>query len=111
MKNFVAPGKVLNLTAPAGGVTAGKGYKIGSLFVVAVADAAASAQFQGAAEGIYTLDKTAPEAWTEGAKLYWDNSGKKVTTTSSTNLFIGNAAKAADSADTEGDVRLNGAPA
>lgn len=110
MNNFKQPGAVLTLTAPAT-VTRGVPVKVGSLVVVPLDDAAASAQFQGCTTGVFDdLKKAAPQAWTEGAKIYWDDSGKECTTTSSTHIWIGHAVADAASAATTGAVRLHGAP-
>lgn len=54
-KNYIQDGKVLTLTAPAGGVTSGGIYAIGTLVVVAVADAAAGADFAGCPSGVWRL--------------------------------------------------------
>lgn len=108
MNNFVQEGEVLELTAPSGGVVSGTAYLIGSLLVVAAADVAQTLPFSGKTTGVFTLPKATGEAWTEGAKLYWDNSAKKLTTTSSGNTLVGVAAAAAGSADTTGDARLDG---
>ena len=40
MNNYIQPGNVVDLTAPAGGVVGGMGYIIGGIFGVAVRDAA-----------------------------------------------------------------------
>jgi predicted RecA/RadA family phage recombinase len=102
MKNYVQEGDVLTLTAPTGGVVSGKAYLIGSMLVVAVASASAGAPFEGNLEGVHTLDKASGQAWTEGAKLYWDNTA----TTATSNTFCGFAAVAAQTADTTGKVLL-----
>jgi predicted RecA/RadA family phage recombinase len=108
MNNFIQSGDVVTLTAPSGGVTSGNGYKIGQLFVVAANTAAATEEFEGKTDGVYTLPKTTGTAWTEGVLLYWDDSTDKATTVAEDNLLIGCAAAAADSADATGAVRLNG---
>lgn len=72
MDNFRRPGGVVLLTAPSGGVVSGALYKIGSLVVVAVADAAEDAEFEGAPKGVFDLPKPQQEAWAEGDKLYFD---------------------------------------
>ncbi|MEM7015833.1 MAG: DUF2190 family protein [Pseudomonadota bacterium] len=60
--------------------------------------------------GVHKLDKTTSQSWSQGAKLYWDDTNKKFTTTASGNTLCGNVWKAAASADTTGEVRLqNGA--
>lgn len=108
MKNYVQNGDTLALTAPVGGVVSGTAYLIGAIVVVAIHSAAAGATFQGRVEGVFNLPKATGAAWTEGAKLYWDNAAKNFTTTSAGNTFAGNAAAAAASGDTTGVVRLAG---
>lgn len=108
MNNFVQIGENLTLTAPSGGVTSGLGYLIGSLFVVATVTADEGEAFVGRVIGVVTLVKTTGQAWTEGLKLYWDNTAKKVTSTAGGNTLIGVASEAAASADATGNVRLDG---
>jgi predicted RecA/RadA family phage recombinase len=57
--------------------------------------------------GVYELAK-ATGAITAGAKVYWDNSAKNVTTTASGNSLIGAATVAALSGDATVIVRLDG---
>jgi predicted RecA/RadA family phage recombinase len=108
MRNHVSDGDRIAVTAP-GAVTAGQGVLIGSLFGVAVTDAASGAQVQLACEGVFDLAKTTAQAWTVGQLLYW--SGTAVTTTVGTNKLIGVCVAAADAAATVGRVRLTGASA
>lgn len=108
MNNFVSPGEVLTLTAPIGGVTKGLGYRIGSLVVLATVTADAGDLFAGLVEGVATVLKATGSAWTEGEKLYWDNSAKKFTDSAGGNTLVGVAAAAAGSGDTTGKVRLDG---
>lgn len=53
--NFVQDGDVLSLAAPSGGVVSGGIYAIGTLVVVAVADAAVGATFAGHAGGVWSV--------------------------------------------------------
>lgn len=106
MKNKVSDGKQLTFTAPSGGVVSGTAYKIGSVIVVAAISADAGAQFTGEAQGVFTLPKATGAAWTEGEKLYWDDTAKDFTGTSTSNTACGYAAAAALSADTTGNVLL-----
>ena len=106
MKNYVGDGNALTVTAPAA-VSAGAGVLIGSLFGVAANDAANGAELVINTAGTYDLAKTAAQAWTAGALLYW--SGTAVTNVASTNKLIGVAARAELAAATVGRVRLNGA--
>jgi len=103
--NFIQPGQVLTLTAPAGGVTSGVGYLIGARFVVALQDAAEGAAFEGQCTGVWELPKTSAQAWTEGVEVYWN--GNAATTASTDNTFIGHAAAAAANPSSHGLVRLS----
>jgi predicted RecA/RadA family phage recombinase len=110
MDNFVQAGNALTLTAPGGGVVSGTAYLIGSLLVVATVDADAGDSFVGQVTGVISYEKPGSQAWTEGAKIYWDNSAKKMTTTSGGNTLVGVAAEAvgAGASETTGKVRLDG---
>lgn len=108
MNNYIQPGKVITLTAPAGGVTSGGGYQIGQIFVVAANDADAAADFEGQTEGVFTLPKDNTQAWSEGDLLYWDATADEVSTSADGNMRIGCAAADALAADTTGSVRLDG---
>jgi len=108
MKNFVQPGHQLSVPAPAD-VVAGQGVLVGSLFGVAVHSAASGTDVEVSLRGVYRMTKATGSAWTVGARLYWDDTAKAVTTTVGTNKLIGVAAAAAASADTVGDVLLSAA--
>lgn len=106
--NYVQAGDVLELTAPYA-VASGDGALVGSIFGVAL-DAAGSGEtgvFK--VTGVFTLPKTSAQAWTVGAKVYWDNTAKVVTTTSTGNTLIGVAVEVAANPSDTGAVRLNGA--
>src|SRR3990172_5801752 len=96
MENYVAPGEVVELTAPTGGVVSGTAYLIGGLVIVALVTAAVEHA------------KVSAQAWTEGAKLYWDDTAKNFTTTASGNTLVGVAAAAAANPSATGKIRLDG---
>ncbi|MDO5704268.1 MAG: DUF2190 family protein [Paracoccus sp. (in: a-proteobacteria)] len=116
MKNFIAIGN--NLTVPLDdiamgeGVIAGNGYLVGALFGVA----AASVEYVAGAEcvlnltGVYDLPKQPSQAWTVGAKVYWDATNDRATTTATGNTLIGVATlkTGGTAGETIGRVRLNG---
>jgi predicted RecA/RadA family phage recombinase len=108
MKTYIESGKVVTLTAPSGGVVSGLAYKIGSLVVIATADVDQTLPFAALTEGVVQIVKATGAAWTEGEKIYWDNSAKKFTATSGGNTLVGVAAVAAESGDATGVVRLDG---
>ena len=58
--------------------------------------------------GVVTIKKTSAQAWTQGALIYWDNTAKEATTTSTSNTRIGCALVAAANPSATGTVRLNG---
>lgn len=109
MKNFVQPGTNLDLIAPSGGVTAGLGYLIGALFVVASFTAAEDETFVGVREGVFELAATthaSTQAFAPGDPVYWNDTTKKVTATAAGNQRIGFATEAKVSTDAVAKVLL-----
>lgn len=106
--NYSHEGETMTLVAPYDR-TSGQGAKVGSIFGVALVDVLSGASASFATEGVWTLTKVSAQAWTLGEKLYWDDSAKNVTSTSSGNHAIGVAAAVADNPSSTGSVRLNGA--
>lgn len=109
MKNYLRPGDVLPLTAPYAR-SAGQGALVGSLFGVAKSDVANGAVGEFAIEGEFSLAKVSAQAWTAGAKIYWDDLAKLLTTVNTSNTFVGHASAAAANPSSTGRVRLHGAP-
>ena len=107
-KNFVQPGKHLDLTAPTGGVTTGVGVLIGRLFSIALQTVAAAAAFVGATNGVWDLAKTSAQAWVVGDPIYWDNTNKRADNVPSAGFRrIGVAAADAANPSSTGQVRLD----
>lgn len=109
MKNFIQPGDVVPVTAPAD-VVSGQLVKVGVLCGVAVHDALSGASVEIQLTGVHDLAKTSAQAWTQGAAIYMVP-GTLLCTTATTagNLFIGVAVEAAANPSATGRVRLNGA--
>lgn len=108
MKGFVQPGDTVTATAPYA-VSSGGGFKIGSLFAVAKGDAASGASVEGLRRGIMDMAKATGEAWVAWTtKLYWDDTNKRLTSSSSGNLLVGLAAQNQASADAVGRALLTG---
>lgn len=106
--NFVQPGDTMTFAAPYA-VASGAGMLVGAVFAVALNAAASGASVEGKMDGVWTLAKATGEAWTAyTTKLYWDNSAKKLTSTSTSNTYVGVAAQNQASGDTTGRIRLNG---
>lgn len=109
MKNFVQEGKTVTVTAPAA-LASGVGVLIGSMFGVTNSAAANGAEVEIDLCGVFDLVRAtgASTDWTPGTLLYWDDTNKRITKTSSGNTKIGVAVTAALVGDATGRVRLNG---
>jgi predicted RecA/RadA family phage recombinase len=105
-KNYIQSGKTVTLAAPYQR-NSGEGALVGALFGVALSTLANGASGEFATQGVFDLAK-AVGAITQGALVYWDNTAKNVTTTSTSNTRIGCAIVAAASGDATVRVRLNG---
>jgi len=102
-------GGSISLTAPSGGVVAGVGYIIGSMFVVALETKDEAEAFEAKIDGVVTLAKNNSVATTEGQEIFWDDTNKEVTPTSASGLYsIGHALTAQANTDTEQSVHLSG---
>lgn len=108
MKNFVQSGDTMTVAAPYA-VASGDGLLVGSMFGVAAFTAGNGVTVEAQVTGVFDLKKTSAQAWTLGALIYWDNTAKECTTTSSGNKLIGVAAAAAGNPSATGQVRLNAA--
>jgi len=108
MKTYVQPGNTITLTAPYA-VTSGDGLLVGSIFGIASGDAALGEPVETALTGVFDLTKVGSQAWTVGAKVYWDDTNKRTTSVATSNTLIGVAteAVAGGAGDTVGRVRLN----
>jgi predicted RecA/RadA family phage recombinase len=106
MKNFIQDGDTVSVPAPYD-VNSGDGALVGSLFGVAVTDALTGAHVQLKTCGVVTLPKTTGQAWTVGARLYWNDTTRKCSTAATGNTLVGVALAAAASGDESGAVRLN----
>lgn len=108
--NYVQAGRILEFTAPTGGVVSGTPVKIGQLLVMPLVTAAQTLPFNGQVDGVWTITKVGSQAWTEGALVYWDDGNSYFTTTASGNLLAGVAVDPVGSGagETSGVVRLNG---
>jgi predicted RecA/RadA family phage recombinase len=108
MRNYIQPGHALTLVAPYD-LVSGDGLLVGSIFGVAGHDALSGAEVEAQLTGVLDLAKVASQAWTAGAKVYWDNTAKRATTVASGNTLIGVAVLAVGSGAEEviGRARLN----
>ena len=108
--NYIGPGNTVTVVMPYA-ASSGVGVQVGSgLFGVAAATYASGATGVIDREGIFTgLAKTSGtgEAFAVGDRLFWDNSTKKLTKTSTGNLCVGVCLEvAATGATTAGEVLI-----
>lgn len=108
MKNYLQDGdKPLTLIAPYT-VASGAAAKVGNIFGVAVADVASGASGAFQPTGVFDLACVTTDTFTAGALVYWDDSAKNCTSTSSGNSKIGAATVAKINGPATVTVRLNG---
>ena len=105
MKNFVQAGDTITVPAPYDRGS-GQGAKVGQIFGVCTGDALSGADVALKTTGIFDLTKAGSQAWTVGALVYWDDTNKRFTKTSTSNTKAGYAVLAALTTDTVGRVRL-----
>lgn len=106
MKNFVQCGDTVTMTAPYA-VASGGGFLVGALFAVAAYAAASGATVEGVTEGVFDLTALSTDTATVGAKAYWDDTNKRITTAASGNSLVGVFLLAKANGDTAARVRLN----
>ena len=84
--NYKGPVK---FTAPSGGVVGGQGYLHGAIFLAVIVSAAKGERVDGERVGCFTFPKKAADNFAEGAKVYWDNTEKEITSTAADNYLVG----------------------
>lgn len=94
MKNFIQPGKVLTVAAPAD-VLSGAGVMVGSLFGVAAYDALSGADVEVSREGVFELPKLDTDNMAVGDKVNWNNTTKQLQKATSTLDGVGTVVEAA----------------
>lgn len=107
MKNFIQSGETLTLPAPYN-LLSGDGAKVGNIFGVSNGDAPIGNNADLDTEGVFTLPKVSAQAITLGAKVYWDDTARLVTTVTASNTLIGVSTEAAANPSATVAVRLNG---
>ena len=107
-KVFLQEGKIVELTAPGGGVVSGQMLKISDLLVIAMGSAAATEKFSASLGGVHSIKKKSADVVAEGDTLYWDDSAKELTSTTTGNFLAGAALKAAGNGVVSVDFRLDG---
>lgn len=106
MKNFIQPGHIIKVTAPAT-VSSGDGVLVGNIFGIAVNDAGSGDDVELQVTGVFDITKVSAQAWAVGDIIYWDD-GSSNATTADTNVMIGVCTAVAANPSASGHVRLNG---
>lgn len=83
----------------AGGVLSGQGVLVGALFGVTAVDGVQNAVIECQTKGVFDITKEPALAITVGARLFWDNTNRRLTTTATGNFQVGLATVAALAAD------------
>jgi predicted RecA/RadA family phage recombinase len=100
MRNYIQPGDSLAVAVPyASGVTAGQGVLVGALFGVAAVDGDQNEVIEAQTKGVFDLIKEPALAITAGARVFWDNANRRITTSATGNFAVGIATQAALAAD------------
>lgn len=107
MRNYIMPGEHVTITA-ASAITSGQPVLIGDLFGVAQGDAEIGEEVVIVRRGIFELPKAGAQAWTVGAKIYWDAGNGVCSATAATNKLIGVAVAGATNPSAVGRVLLDG---
>ena len=112
MRNYIQPGDSLAVAVPyAAGVSSGDGVLVGALFGVAAVDGAQNAVIECQTKGVFDLAKEPALAITAGARVFWDNTNRRITTSATGNFAVGIATQAALAADATVRVVLMRVPA
>lgn len=108
MKNYVCSGKSLPYTN-ASGAKINSGDVVPFTDRIGVAAGDIEDQSEGVLEtaGVFLLKKKSTDVVAQCAKLYWDNTAKELTTTSTANVYAGTAYKAAGNGVTEVACKLH----
>lgn len=91
-KNLVQRvGDVIDFTATAT-LASGAGVLVGSVFGIVQIDVVSGDVMPVSTKGVWNINKLSTDVFAEGALVYWDNTNKRVTSTSAGNTLIGTCA-------------------
>ena len=95
----------------AGGILSGQGMLVGAFFGVTASDAAQNASVECETRGEFELTKEPSLAISQGARVFWDDTNRRITTTATGNFQVGLCTVAALTADATVRVMLARVPA
>lgn len=102
---FQQPGETIKLTAPYDRL-GGQGAKVGLAFGVAAHDVLSGVDAAFLTEGVFSLAKTSAQSWTQGDRIYWDDTNKRCDNVGTVGMLIGYATAAAANPSATGLVNL-----
>lgn len=108
MKNYIQVGDSITVTVAAD-VATGAGVLAGKMFGIASDSVTSGSDVTIVRKGVFVVNKISAQAWTVGAKVYWDDTAKEFTTVATSNTLIGCAVLAAANPSATGTVLLDGA--
>lgn len=110
MKNYIQPGNAITAAAPYARNSGDGALLGGSLFGVAVDTIASGATGVFWTDGVYELTKTSgtAESFTIGKRVFWDDTNKKLTVTSTSNVCVGVVTEAAATDAIVARIKLGG---
>ena len=106
MKNKFSDGSPIDVTVPSGGCTSGAGLKIGALVGIAETTQVSGDTVALHLVGVFDVTSDTGTAWSVGDVVYWDDTAKNFTKTSTSNTKCGVVVAAKTSGATTGRVRL-----
>lgn len=104
MKNFVQKGRSIQLVMPYDRL-AGQGVLVGSIFGVCANDALSGATCSVQVSEVFDVTKDT-SVFSQGDKVYWDDSAKKLSSTAASNQVVGSAVQAQLTGDATARIRL-----
>lgn len=105
MKNYVYSGSTIEVTAPYA-VVSGAGVLVGAIFGIAADDSAISVTMEIKTEGVFDLAKDT-SVFSQGDRVFWDNTAKLATSVAAGNRSIGRAVQAQLTGDATVRLMLN----
>ncbi len=106
----MSPGRTVTVTAPAAGAVSGAPVLIGSLFGIAAFSAPANAPLEICTEGVYDLSKNPGDTFSAGDKAYFIAASGLITSTATSNSWVGVVTQGVNGSGTSVRVRLNQHP-
>ena len=113
MRNMLRPeARSIPMAVPyASGVLSGQGMLVGAFFGVAAFDGAQGTLVECETRGEFELAKDPTQPMAAGARVFWNDTDRRLTTTASGNFQVGIVTAAALAADPTVRVMLARAPA